>query len=461
MPTFSAIQLDRFLEPGATTNTTTTAKTTSLQKKNENLLLEDAFPKLERRNTTSLPPLDDFKSSSSRFDVPPPHPQLRRRNSVASTPQFSHVTVRPPLTPALYTTPEPTPLPLSPTSSFPPSSPFLINHKRRGPRLSKSFSEHRVADAVSSEVGHTRSLSEENISLERIEDVINEAVEKSSSGENGVENGGTEKVEEDEAKGGIGSGLESDDFFDPQESMSFSSSIDTEDCGGVGGAERSAKANTPMGEFYDAWEELSSDSGQQSAQRSLSDVETELREMRLTLLMEIEKRKQVEEAVHSMQSQWQMLREKLGTVGVLLPADLAVSGEGSQSDVSLTEDICRQIHLARFVSESIGRGIARAEVEAEMEAQLEVKNFEIARLFDRLHYYETMNREMSQRNQEAVEVARHDRQKRRRRQKWVWGSIASAITLGSAALIWSYLPGGNTSSAPIYADASEPNSDAQ
>ncbi|XP_074302768.1 uncharacterized protein LOC141634533 [Silene latifolia] len=461
MPTFSAIQLDRFLEPGATTNTTT-AKTTSLEKKNENLPLEDAYPKLERRNTTSLPPLEDFKSSSSRrFDVPQPHPQLRRRNSVASTPQFSHATVRPPITPALYTTPEPTPLPVSPTSSFPPFSPFLINHKRRGPRLSKSFSEHRVVDAVSSEVGHTRSLSEENVSLEQIEDALNEAVEKSSSGENGVENRKTEKMEEEEAKGGVGSGLESDDFFDPQESMSFSSSIDTEDCGGVGGAERSAKANTPMGEFYDAWEELSSDSGQQSTQRSLSDVETELREMRLTLLIQIEKRKQVEETVHSMQSQWQMLREKLGTVGVILPADLAVSGEGSQSDVSLTEDICRQIHLARFVSESIGRGIARAEVEAKMEAQLEVKNFEIARLFDRLHYYETMNREMSQMNQEAVEIARRDRHKRRRRQKWVWGSIVTAITLGSAALVWSYLPGGNTPSTLKYADASEPNSNVQ
>ncbi|KAH9624358.1 hypothetical protein KSS87_004405 [Heliosperma pusillum] len=469
MPTFSAIQLDRFLEPGATTNTTTTAKTTSLKKKNDNLLLEDTYPKLERRNTTSLPPLEDLKSSSSRkLDVPPPHPQLRRRNSVSSTPQFSHVTVRPPLTPALYTTPEPTPLPVSPTSSFPPSSPFLINHKRRGPRLSKSFSENLVAVAVSAEVGHTRSLSEENISLERNGDAFNEVLEKSSSSENGVEiGGGVEKVEDNEAKGGIGSGsgLESDDFFDPQESMSFSSSIDTEDCNGGGGSgggvEMFAKVHTPMGEFYDAWEELSSDSGQQSAQRSLSDVETELREMRLTLLMEIEKRKQVEEVVHSMQSQWQMLREKLGTVGVVLPADLAVSGEGSPSDVSLTEDICRQIHLARFVSESIGRGIARAEVEAEMEAQLEVKNFEIARLFDRLHYYETMNREMSQRNQEAVEIARHDRQKRRRRQKWVWGSIATAITLGSAALAWSYLPGGNTSSPPEYADASEPNSDTQ
>ncbi|KMT06864.1 hypothetical protein BVRB_6g152040 [Beta vulgaris subsp. vulgaris] len=34
--------------------------------------------------------------------------------------------------------------------------------------------------------------------------------------------------------------------------------------------------------------------------------------MRLSLLMEIEKRKVAEEALQSMQQQWQILREKLG-----------------------------------------------------------------------------------------------------------------------------------------------------
>lgn len=136
--------------------------------------------------------------------------------------------------------------------------------------------------------------------------------------------------------------------------------------------------------------------------RSLNDVETELREMRLTLLMEIEKRKLSEEALQSMQQHWQLLREKLGAVGLVLPADLTALVDDSQVDASPIEEICRQIQMARFVSESIGRGIAKAEAEAVMEAQLELKNFEIARLSDRLHYYETMNREMSQRNQEAM-----------------------------------------------------------
>lgn len=118
--------------------------------------------------------------------------------------------------------------------------------------------------------------------------------------------------------------------------------------------------------------------------------------------MEIEKRKQAEEALNKLQCQWQRLREQLLLVGLTLPSDPTVATEGKQLDSDPAEELCQQVNLARFVSESIGKGIARAEVEAEMEAQLEVKNFEIARLLDRLHYYEAVNHEMSQRNQEAV-----------------------------------------------------------
>jgi len=44
------------------------------------------------------------------------------------------------------------------------------------------------------------------------------------------------------------------------------------------------------------------------------------------------------------------------------------------------------------------------------------------------------------------EVARRDGQKRKRRQRWIWGSIAATITLGSGVLAWSYLPPGMLSS---------------
>jgi hypothetical protein len=118
--------------------------------------------------------------------------------------------------------------------------------------------------------------------------------------------------------------------------------------------------------------------------------------------MEIEKRKHIEEALKSMQSQWERIREGLSSVGIVLPADLAAIAEGGQLNSDPVDDLCQQVYIARFVSNTIGRGTARAEAEAEMEAQLDSKNFEISRLLERLHYYETMNREMSQRNQAAV-----------------------------------------------------------
>lgn len=463
MPTFSAIALDRLLDPGASKSLPPTKK---------NLEASDL-------NTTPF-------QSTKRLDIPPGHPRLLRSSTVAGGAPVPEkkVPARPQMSPALYTTPESTPLPDSPTSSYPPSSPYLINHKRRGPRLLKSFSEKNVAAAVASEKnngrddeteskpsnGHSRSFSEDNVSRELKEDPFNdEMVNRSSNGAIAAENveinglNGELQGNNGELKVVIGSssvrdGGEIEDFFDPQESMSYTSNTDCEDYY----ADRS-KMSSSTGEFFDAAEELSSlscDSGRQQ-QRSLFDVEIELREMRLSLLMEIEKRKQAEEALNVLRSQWQIVREKLRSVGLILPDDLsAVSGD-SQSDTDPTEDICRQIHLARFVSESIGRGIAKAEAEAEMDAQLEVKNFEIARLSDRLNYYETMNKEMSQRNQEAIEVARCQREKRRRRQKWVWGSIGAAITLGSVALAWSYMPnerGSSSSSTSLEASETDSNS---
>lgn len=124
--------------------------------------------------------------------------------------------------------------------------------------------------------------------------------------------------------------------------------------------------------------------------------------MRLTLLMEIEKRKQAEESLNNLRSQWESIRQGLGLAGIVFPADLTAVAEDEQLSSDLVEDLCQQLCVARFVSNTIGRGTVRAEVEMEMEAQLQSKNFEIARLLERLHCYETMNREMSQRNQEAV-----------------------------------------------------------
>lgn len=120
-------------------------------------------------------------------------------------------------------------------------------------------------------------------------------------------------------------------------------------------------------------------------------------------MLEIERKKQAEEAVKNLQNQWQMLSHHLSLVGLRLPDPPNMTEEkDEQSCVDPAEELCQQIEIARFVAACLGRGYSRAEVELELEPQIEAKNFEIARLWDRLHYYEAANREMSQRNQEAV-----------------------------------------------------------
>lgn len=381
------------------------------------------------------------------------------------------------ISPALYTIPKPTPLPDSPSfpdspSSFPPS-PYIINHKRRGPRLSQSFTEddfgtQQQALDVEKMDESLRDMEKDLPSTTVVDpstsrEIVDCAKEDNLlfTTDNLVKNGEVtdlcdgQLLHQDLHNGSAGQngtiksvafnlrrGGEADDFFDPQESLSVKSFGESESNGGL---QRCLSSMTPMGEFYDAWEELSSENG---PQLPTNDFENELREIRLSLLTEIEKRKQVEEVLSNMQTQWKRIHERLSLAGLNFPPNPVAGKElDSEQPDDQVEDLCQQVHIIRIVSETIGRGIAKAELETEIEAQIESKNFEIARLWDRLNYYEAVNREMSQRNQEAIETARRVRQIRKRRQKkWIWGSIAATITLGSAVLAWSYFSTGRESS---------------
>lgn len=241
MPTFTAIAFDRLIEPG-------TSKSVD-------------------------------KSAPS--SMPVPNPKLDRRSSVPSAKKKAP---RPPLKPALYTTPEVTPLPDSP-SSFPPS-PYIINHKRRGPRLQKSFSEANVQstkipddETVNGELKNSgpvvvssagdlqvTSSNPEPVKDERANGIHDSEPLKdehangihdcdpsrnnngnSASGlrEAGRESNITKVVAHNSERDG-----ETEDFFDPQESMSYTSNTDGEDNSG-----KEHFAKTPaQGEFYDAWE---------------------------------------------------------------------------------------------------------------------------------------------------------------------------------------------------------------
>ncbi|KAH6833813.1 hypothetical protein C2S53_009822 [Perilla frutescens var. hirtella] len=426
--------------------------------------------KLERG--VSVPP----NTKLERGVLIPSQANLDRRNGAPTATAVDKENHWTQISPALYATPASTPLPDSP-SSFPPS-PYIINHKRRGPRLMKSFSEDDVAtrknETGESKVDVEESRAEEGVPSGCKDDISDPKKVLVSTTDNNIEPSGTGDVEEKHltgvSNGVLGSSktanalvgqngvtksvnfnLQQDDVIgdsdDPQDLVSVKNIGENE---GIGGSERSLNYTAAITEFYDAWEELSSESG---PHLPYPDIESELREMRLTLLMEVEKRKQAEENLNNLQSQWQRIREQLSLVGLNLPADPTAFGEGEEP-ADPVADVCQQVYLARFVSNSIGRGMAKAEVEMETEAQIELKNSEIARLWDRLRYYEAVNQEMSQRNQEFVETARRLRQRRKIRRRWIWGSISAAFALGSAALVYSYLRSGKGSSSQSPSQAS-------
>ncbi|KAK8511521.1 hypothetical protein V6N12_038123 [Hibiscus sabdariffa] len=431
---------------------------------------------------TAVAALDRLLESKSAdrfgfYSKPPlfPNSKLRRRNSCTSATEWK--VDRPQISPALYATPEATPLPDS-LSFFLPS-PYIVNHKRRGPSLSRTSSEV---------ISRRRTLEEDEFTKAKLAEPKSVDFSKRSSVTFSVHKPNKEKhqnhidkspvnVEKANVHGGsiqdehrnvahdfkFGSSNEevrsclmsdvsvmdgalakvgpvnldrsgdNEDFFDPNETSRASNKTEGDD---HTVAETAASSGTSGVEFYDAWDELCPE----SAQPAVRNIEAELCEIRSSLHVEIEKRKQAEEALNKIQCKWQTMRQELAVLGLSLPADLFVVTEDELAKP--VEELRQQETVARLVSLSVGRGIARAEMGMEMESQIESKNFEMARVLDRLHYYEAVNREMSQRNQEAVEMARRDRQRKKRRQRWVWGSIATAITLGMVTLAWSYLPEG-------------------
>ncbi|KAI3903145.1 hypothetical protein MKW98_031799 [Papaver atlanticum] len=427
MPTFTAISIDSLLD--------------------RSLAPRKLILKLERRNTTHIPP--------TVKEIPNPKQQSQQHGVSPS--------------PLLYTTPETTPIPDS-SSSFPPS-PYIVNHKRRGPRL-RSVSQdhipvsvHQNGDADKIDVKDVTAVPEFSFAssapvCEEEEVVGSNGVDDDKIGRHSLGDDSVEKTENLVVNSGGSNGCERDYEFDhlfdsqePQQSMglignskNFLDVVVPEDNGGVE-QEESLVLTTTVGEFYDAYEELSSEGG---ASSSLRDFEAELREIRLNLLMEIEKRRQAEESFNKMQTHWQQLQRRLAAIGLKLPADPIFTEKDKDSTSDIAADLCQQIHNARIVSNSIGRATAKAEAEMEIKSQIESKNFEIARLSDRLHYYEVVNAEMSQRNQEAIEMERRLRQRRKSRQRWgIWSSVGAVVVVGTVALLWSSDSGSSSSATSV------------
>ncbi|XP_042438746.1 uncharacterized protein LOC122024241 [Zingiber officinale] len=378
--------------------------------------------------------LERLLEPGSRVSAPKPPPVVP--NTVEKTAQVSTVRKsipRPNISPALYATPETTPLPDSP-SSCTSESPYLINHKRRGPRLINRFQKN---DAIDGQSKQSEVEQKVDVVKEMEYDIGNYEADgvETSEGKLQNQNLGTGETGAEDSRKPTLYNLErdedTDDFFDMQ---SIASSSDFEDsCSRF-------RSSTPRGEFFDALEEISSD-GTSPSPSSYNNLEAEFREMKLHLLMEIQKRTQAEESLQNLQDLWHRLSHQLSLLGFSLPLPPSISEDMNiEHSVDPVAELSQQIVVARCVADAVVRGSARAEVEMEMEPQIASKNFEITRLWDRLQYYEAANREMSHRNQEAVEMARQQRNRRKRRQKWFWGSICLAITITGAAITWSYVP---------------------
>ncbi|KAM7474419.1 hypothetical protein LguiB_021662 [Lonicera macranthoides] len=343
---------------------------------------------------------DSYKNSKNSNQHTPKFPHVNdQKNRNPNPPTSKHIYI----SPALYTTPEPTPVASSSVESLSPS-PYVFNRKGRGGKGLR----HRI-DAIESEKKKKRS--------------------------DGKLNGG-----QIENVGGLGGEIKVYDEFlgaevvrdRDEEAVLDEDLLDTR-------FETSSVVTFNQGEFFDADEEFFSDGSVSIVPSSAQSIESVLCATRLSLFEEIKKRKSSEEALDLMYNQWQRVADVLSKAGVKPTPSNASSS--IQLDVNSIEQFVEEIVMARFVAEAIGKGQARAEAEIAAEEIVKSKDHEISRLRDRLQYYEAVNHGMSQRNQEVMELARRQRHRKKGlQQRWLWGFIGLSITIGASVIAYSCLP---------------------
>ncbi|KAJ7254316.1 hypothetical protein O6H91_Y417400 [Diphasiastrum complanatum] len=135
-------------------------------------------------------------------------------------------------------------------------------------------------------------------------------------------------------------------------------------------------------------------------------------------------------ALLTLKQQHEAVLEKLFLSGIsLTPSHNQIIGRSSADLLDLSDQIIQRIEVARLVTCAVARGAAKAEAEKELALIIDSKNREISRLRDKLLYCETINHEMSQRNQESIEIARRRRRERQRRLRLTigWSSHNSML----------------------------------
>ncbi|CAH1444141.1 unnamed protein product [Lactuca virosa] len=331
------------------------------------------------------------------------------------------------ISPALYTTPEPTPILDYSSSGSVSSSPYVFNRKGRG----GGNSANRRVDGFEVQGSGAQSVGNE---AETLLDGKDELVESSLIG-GGGENGNRGEVE------GEGADDDDEDFVDPRcDSFSVASSSDLNDSGRLG-LENMSVISNQIGEFYDAIEDFSSDGSIMSLASCSRNLESELHTTGITLIEEIEKRKIAEHELATMHTQWQKISKiLLSQTGFTFLEAPSSEGGCMQFDINEMKQFSQEVVYARFVAEAMAKAEAQAEAELAAEVVIGSKDKEISRLKDRLQYYEAMIHEMSQKNLESMEVARRQREKKKGHRKWLWSCIGMSIVIGASVIAYSYAP---------------------
>nr|GMD47358.1 Dual specificity protein kinase [Ipomoea batatas] len=352
-----------------------------------------------------------------------------RREEVddSKPPSANHVYI----SPALYITPAPAPIPELSSSPLSPS-PYVVNHKRRG-------GERHVNGKIDGfQVPEVRGCGEE----EKTGIDLNYHGENEQEKEDLVKDkiGGHTEVDGDGIEEFEGAGEE---FFDPAFDMLSVGS--PHEVRGFGCSSMSVQSL--QWEFFDADEEWFTEEPASNVSFHDTNIASELHSLRLELLEETKKRKAAEDGLIVMRSQWLKIRDILSQEGLTFPSPSDVIS-GMELEHGSIEQLTQELAVTRFVAKAIGKGQARAEAELASQAILETKNQEISRLKDRLQYYEAVNHEMSLRNQEIIDAAGKQRQRKRTQQKWLWSFIGFSAAIGVSMAAYTYLPQASTHQPP-------------
>lgn len=201
--------------------------------------------------------LERLLEPASRDPAPKPPPAAIKVGTVTQLTTIKDTIARPNISPALYATPKSTPLPDSP-ASFPPESPYMINHKRRGPRLAKSIVQNDASGGQPNQsqveqkveaVSENGRDPEEHKPRDTHTDQVGSVVDKFCGGK--LQDASLDKgmVGAEETIKLVSDDPERDedaqDFFDIR---STASSSEVDDSYGRW------KPGTPLGEYYDALE---------------------------------------------------------------------------------------------------------------------------------------------------------------------------------------------------------------